>query len=152
MDEEHFFYNRLPANREETGHYSLSCVYLHRLGTDPEQDTLLLGHDRYGVPCTGPDIPMVYTSAKSDWLIGRVMHGDLNEYSLYVAPRTALDHPDQLEWHPIITPEDGVVEFLLHGDTLFLRQHQDAPRYKVTAYDLRHHAGRDPGSTLVCCH
>ena len=151
VDEDHFLYNRLPANRAETGHYSFSGAYLHRLGTDPEQDSLLLGQDRYGVPCTGPDIPMVYASAESDWLVGRVMHGDLNEYSLYIASRTALAHPERLEWRQIVTPEDGVVEFLLQGDTLFLRQHRDAPRYKVTAYDVRHNAAATlvPPSSVV---
>jgi len=145
VDEDRFLYNRLPANRAETGHYSFSGAYLHRLGTDPEQDVLLLGQDHFGVPCTGPDIPMVYASDKSDWLVGRVMHGDLNEYSLYIASRTALDHSENPEWRQIVTPEDGVVEFLLHGDTLFMRQHRDAPRYQVTAYDLRQHAA----ATLV---
>ena len=68
------------------------------------------------------------------------MHGDLNELSLYVTPRTTLENSQEITWRRIISPEDGVTEFLLHGDVVYLRSHKDAPRYKVVAYNLRTNA------------
>lgn len=154
LDEDSFLYNRLPTNRDETNYYNLSCVYLHHLGDDPEQDKLLLGNGTHGITLDGPDIPMIYPDEASDWLIGRIMHGDLNEYSLYVTPRAALEHPEQITWQRLVTPEDGVTEFLLSGDTLFWRTHQDAPRYKVVAYDLKTNAAATliPPSDVVIDH
>lgn len=137
LDEARFIYTRLPADRDEANYYNFACTYLHHLGTDPAQDPVLLGNGAHGLPVDGPDIPFVVADDKSDWLIGRVMHGDLNELTLYVTPRTALSHPEHITWRRIISPDDGVTEFLLSGDTLFLRSHHDAPRYKVVAYNLR---------------
>jgi prolyl oligopeptidase len=154
LDEESFLYNRLPTNRDETNYYNFSCAYLHQLGSDPEKDPLLLGNGAHGLPVDGPDIPLIVANEASDWLIGRIMHGDLNEYSLYVTPRTALEQPEQITWRRIVSPEDGVTEFLLSGDTLFLRTHHDAPRYKVVAYNLKTNAAATliPSSDLVIDH
>lgn len=140
VDETRFLYTRLPADRNDTNYYNFACAYLHHLGTAPAQDPLLLGNGAFGLPVDGPDIPVVVTAEQSDWLIGRVMHGDLNELSLYVTPRTTLENSQEITWRRIISPEDGVTEFLLHGDVVYLRSHKDAPRYKVVAYNLRTNA------------
>lgn len=154
LDETQFIYTCLPADRDEANYYNFACAYWHRLGTDPAQDPLLLGNGAHGLPVDGPDIPLVSTADQSNWLIGRVMHGDLNELTLYVTPRTALEHPAQMAWRRIVSPEDGVTEFLLHGDVVYLRSHKDAPRYKVVSYNLRTNAAATliPPSSVVINH
>jgi prolyl oligopeptidase len=43
-----------------------------------------------------------------------------------------------------VRPEDGVTGYVLHGDYLFIKTHQDAPRYQIKRIDLRHPEPQQP--------
>lgn len=136
-----FLYNRLqqlPPDAPPDRKYLDSREYLHRLGTSPEQDVPVFGRDiNPRVEIAPYDFPAVSLRAGSDWAIGVVQHGVLNEQTLYAVPMAdLLAHPESCAWTRVADVADGVVDFALHGDTLYLLTHRDAPRYKVVALDL----------------
>jgi prolyl oligopeptidase len=138
VDEETFLYTQYPASRMEqkTDYFKFSHLYLHRLGEDPDLDPLVLGDHANGVTLDAVDIPRVELSPTSQWVIGQIIHGDSREFSLYAAPRQALATPEAIPWVKLVGPEAAVVDIALHGDTLYLRTHCDAPRFQVKALSL----------------
>jgi prolyl oligopeptidase len=148
-DNRSFLYHRLvehPPDAPLTERYFDSRSHLHRLGTDPDSDPVILGRGVHpGVEIARQDFPSVFVTSHSDWMIGVVIHGVLNERTLYAAPRAALSDPAAIPWRMIVDVEDGVAAaaliggaFALRGDTVYLRTHKDAPRFQVVAMDLRH--------------
>jgi prolyl oligopeptidase len=140
-DNQSFFYHRLAETNEATPpteRYLDSQTYLHKLGTDPAQDSAVFGAGvSRNVTIGRADFPLVVTHATSDWVIGWVRHGVLNELTLYATPSVAaLNDPINCHWTKIVDVEDGVVGYAVAGDTIYLRSHQDAPRYKVIATSL----------------
>lgn len=126
-----------PAERR----YDSRC-YLHRLGADPAQDQLILGRGLNShVEMTRIDRPFVIFSETSDWAVAIISHsalgggGRLSDCTLYVAPRAALADPATCPWAKVAAAADGVTNIALHGDTLYLLLHRDAPRYRVLAVD-----------------
>jgi prolyl oligopeptidase len=138
VDEDTFLYTRYPANRlaQKTDYFKFNYLYLHRLGDNPDQDPLVLGDNANGVTLDAVDIPRVELSPTSPWMIGHILHGDAREFSLYAAPRAALATPEAIPWVNLVGPDAAIVGFALHGDTLYLRTHCDAPRFQVKALSL----------------
>jgi prolyl oligopeptidase len=68
-----------------------------------------------------------------------VSHGVQDELTLYVAPMTQL-RGAATPWRKIVTPEQGITDFDLRGEWIYLLTHEDAPRYQVVRWSLR-----DPG-------
>ena len=94
-DNHSFFYNRLPklapgqpaAEEEEK-----SVDYLHIVGTSPENDVPALGFGiSKRVEVAPIDMPFVVTAPGSSFAVGYILHGVLNEVTLY-------DAPAQLGW------------------------------------------------------
>ncbi|HET9919984.1 MAG TPA: prolyl oligopeptidase family serine peptidase [Ktedonobacteraceae bacterium] len=140
-DNRSFAYHRFPerpANAPPTQRFQEGCTYLHRLGDNPASDQPIFGPNvSKGVEIGPDDYPFLMLSPISDWAIGLIVHGDLNEYSIYAAPRSTLSDPASTPWRKIVDIEDAVVGYALSGDTIYLRTHRDAPRYKVIATSLR---------------
>ncbi len=139
-DNRSFVYLRfpdLPPGAPATDRYKNASTYLHRLGSDPENDPVVFGHEiSTGVEIIVEDYPILITSPVSDWMIGLIVHGDLNEISIYAAPRTMLAEPATCTWTKIVDVEDAVTAYDFIGDTIYLKTHKDAPRYKVIATSL----------------
>src|SRR5579884_201491 len=139
-DNRSFAYHRFPerpAGTPETERFRDGCTYLHRLGEDPANDRPVFGANlSVGVEVGRDDYPFLIISPLSDWMIGLVVHGDLEEQSIYAAPRSALADPATTPWKKICDIEDEVAGYDLIGDTIYLRTHRDAPRYKVIATSL----------------
>src|SRR5579875_973191 len=139
-DNHSFVYHRFPERPEgtpETERYRDGCTYLHHPGEDPSNDRPVFGPDvTEGVAFGRDDYPFLVISPLSDWLIGLVVHGDLEEQSIYAAPRSALADPATTHWQKICDVEDAVSGYDLMGDTIYLRTHKEAPRYKVIATSL----------------
>lgn len=135
-----FLYNRSPdpqTDEGSAGPYLNSRVYLHRLGDDLEQDIAVLGHNvSTGMEFDAIDIPFVRLSPGSTWMIGQILHGDLSEISLYAAPLAALEDPAVCSWTRIAAVEDAVESFVFCGDSIYLRTHSAAPRYRVVSVSL----------------
>ena len=135
-----FLYHRFPEQPEGASimeKYDNSRMYLHRLGDDPELDPVVFGRGiSQGVEIDPKDFPFISTVAESEWMIGTIIHGVLNEKTLYVAPRSQLEDPVNITWRKVVDIEDAVIDFDLSGDTIYLVTHKDAPRFKVIATSL----------------
>ena len=139
-DNRSFVYHRFPEWPEgtpEAEHYRDGCTYLHRLDEDVADDRPVFGaHLSVGVDVGRDDYPYLALSPKSDWMIGLVVHGDLEEKSIYAAPRSALADPATISWKRICDVADAVADYDLRGDMIYLRTHKNAPRYQVIATSL----------------
>ena len=139
-DSRSFLYHRFPELPEGASimeKYNNSRMYLHRLGDDPELDPVVFGRGvSQGVEIDPKDFPFIATFDDSQWMIGLIIHGVLNEKTLYVAPRSQMEDPVNIAWRKVVDVENAVIDFDLSGDTIYLLTHKDAPRFKVIATSL----------------
>jgi prolyl oligopeptidase len=139
-DNSAFLYRRFPALAADApvaDFFKDSRVYLHRLGDDPDKDQAIFGRGiNPRAALAREDIPELLIEPGSDWVIARVEHGDRQEVTLYATPINGLSDPATCPWQKIADIEDEVVEHALAGDTIYLRTHHDAPRFKVIAVSL----------------
>ncbi len=140
QDQQAFLYTRfptLPAGSPPSERFKNIAVYLHQPGNDPEKDLRVFGYGVHpGIAMTHEDEPRIHTSSVSNWVLGVIQHGDLNEVTIYAAPQAALADPAACPWTKIADIEDMVTGYTLIGDTIYLRTHKDAPRYKILATSL----------------
>lgn len=140
VDNHTFVYSRLPepsADVPESERYHNSRIYLHRLGRNPDDDPAIFGVGVHPDLSFEPiDIPKVWLSASSPWMIGLIQHGVKSELTLYTAPRSALSEPAAIPWRPVVSVADEVASFVWAGDTIYLRTAKNAPRYQVIAMPL----------------
>ncbi|HEX5546377.1 MAG TPA: prolyl oligopeptidase family serine peptidase [Ktedonobacterales bacterium] len=152
-DNASFLYNRLPdpSPGAPPGDYYLdSRVQLHRLGADPASDPVVLGRGAHaGVNLDRIDIPFVVARPDSPWMVGLVLHGDLKENLVYVAPTSALADPATIPWRRVASPDDAVTGFAFTGNTLYLLTHHNAPRYQVIALPLNAQVAPDLAQAMV---
>lgn len=141
-DNRSFVYLRfpeLPADAPVTDRYKYSRTYLHRLGSDPEQDPVVFGQGiSTGVEFAPDDYPQLILSSTSKWMLGVIIHGDLREITIYAAPRAMLSDPANCTWTKIAGVDDAVTGYAFIDDIIYLKTHKDAPRYKVIATSLEH--------------
>src|SRR6185312_6026800 len=107
-DNTSFLYSRSPDPTPETpssDYFLDSRMLLHRLGADPASDPVVLGRGAHAsVDLARIDIPFVTVRADSPWMVGVVLHGDLKENSIYLAPTRALADPASITWRRMASP------------------------------------------------
>lgn len=144
-DGQSFVYHRYPdppAHTPPAERRYHTRSYLHRLGDDPEQDQVVFAHGLNERVVMQPiDRPFIIIPDNSQWMIGVVSHsalgvGEWTDCTFYAAPQAALSDPATCPWVKIAAVEDGVRNFTLTGDTLYLVTHRNAPRYRVLALSL----------------
>ena len=157
-DNASFLYSRSPDPTPETpssDYFLDSRILLHRLDADPASDSVVLGRGAHAnVDLARIDIPFVTVRADSPWMVGVILHGDLKEHSIYVAPTRALVDPASISWRRMASPDDAVTECAFTANTLFLLTHHNAPRYQALAVpfdapDLSHGVAVVPQSDAV---
>ena len=136
-----FFYTRLqklgPGMTDLDKELNVTA-YLHRLGDSPERDTPVLGIKfNPPVPMLPTDAGYVTVQPESHYGFGAVVHGVQNEITLFCSPIEALTQ-GKPSWTKICDVDDGVVDFAVRGNDLFLRTHKAAPRFKIIHVDLQH--------------
>jgi prolyl oligopeptidase len=135
-----FFYNRrvaLRAGDPDTARYLNSRAYLHRIGTAVESDVALIGtHVAGSWPVRPPDSPFISVQPGTDQAFATISHGSEPAVEILVAPLKEALRPGA-RWRKIADSPDGVINFALHGNTIYLLTHKDAPRYKIVALDLQ---------------
>jgi prolyl oligopeptidase len=82
------------------------------------------------------DTPTVHVSPVSPYAIGVVSHGVQDEITLYVAPLTQL-RGAATPWRKLATLEQGITDFDLRGEWIYLMTHEDAPHYQIVRWSLR---------------
>jgi prolyl oligopeptidase len=136
-----FFYTRLQklgAGMTDLEKELNMTAYLHRLGDSPERDTPVLGIKfNPPVPMLPTDAGYVTVQPESHYGFGAVVHGVQNEITLFCSPIEALIQ-GKPSWTKICDVDDGVVDFAVRGNDLFLRTHKAAPRFKIIHVDLQH--------------
>jgi len=141
-DNQSFFYLRypkptpdLPADQTMYN----ARTYLHVLGrhVDGEGDAVVFGR---GVSAR-LDVPegqgtWIVTSPGSTYALAIANHNmDDNPSTVYVAPLAAIRGADT-PWRKVADASDGVTDFRLHGDTLYLSTQKGAPRFRLLALPL----------------
>ncbi|MBW4502137.1 MAG: prolyl oligopeptidase family serine peptidase [Scytonema hyalinum WJT4-NPBG1] len=139
-DNQSFLYTRHQEMKEGmaiTEKNQKSKVYLHRLGTDVEQDTLVLGHAVTPlIDVSTVASPFVVTVPNSDYVFAVILYGTQKELDLYVATLASFNQGTP-EWKKVCDAIDEVKLFDVHGDDLYLLTHKNAPRYKIVKTSLK---------------
>jgi len=133
-DSSGFYYTRYPQGNErppEDANF-YQQVYFHKLGSDPQQDTYVVGKDF-------PRIAEIKLQTSDDgrWLLAAVANGDGGQFAHYVMD---LDG----HWTQITHFEDGIVsaKFGPGGErgggegSLYLLSRKDAPRGQILRLSL----------------
>jgi len=134
-DSSGFYYTRYPQGSErppdDANFYQQ--VYFHKLGTDPKEDTYVIGKDF-------PRIAEIHLQTSDDgrWLLASVANGDGGQFAHYLMD---LDG----RWTQITHFEDGIVEAKFgpgggerggSGTALYLLSRKEAPRGKILRLSL----------------
>ncbi|HLY06599.1 MAG TPA: prolyl oligopeptidase family serine peptidase, partial [Rhizomicrobium sp.] len=133
-----FFYNRMAKtgpNDPDTAHYLNSRALLHRLGANPDGDVALIGTNIAGSPKVVPsDQPAIFVQPGTDRALAMISHGSEPAIELLVAPLAEAVRPGA-HWRKFADSPDGVINVALHGNSIYLLTHKDAPRYRIVALD-----------------
>jgi len=153
LEDNHSFvyhrYRELPDGTPPEERRYDSRSHLHRLGSDPEQDPVVLARGlNPRVEMTRLDRPFIIIPPQSAWMIAIISHsalGDtttegLSDCTFYVAPRSELANPATCPWTKVADVQDGVTGFAVSGESLYLLTSRDAPRSRVVAVPFSHPA------------
>jgi prolyl oligopeptidase len=126
-DSSGFYYTRYPQGNErppEDANF-YQQVYFHKLGTDPKQDSYMIGKDF-------PRIAEIElrTSDNGRWLIASVANGDGGQFAHYVMDSAG-------HWTQVTHFEDGIISAKVGpNDALYLLSRKDAPRGRILRLPL----------------
>ncbi|MGP0020058.1 MAG: prolyl oligopeptidase family serine peptidase [Candidatus Sulfotelmatobacter sp.] len=128
-DSSGFYYTRYPQGDERPAEDAnfYQQVYFHKLGTDPKEDTYVIGKDF-------PRIAEIqlHTSDDGDWLLASVGNGDGGQFAHYLMDSDG-------KWTQITHFEDGIVSVKFGVDpALYLLSRKDAPRGQILRLPLAH--------------
>lgn len=126
-DDSGFYYTRFPQGNErptaDANFYQQ--VYFHKLGTDPAQDTYVIGKDF-------PRIAEIVLDMSDDgqWLVASVKNGDGGEVAHYVMD-------DSGHWTQVTHFEDAIVSAKVGPESsLYLLSRKSAPRGQILKLPL----------------
>jgi prolyl oligopeptidase len=138
-DSSGFAYGRrrkLPPDAPATEVDKQTRSLLHRLRTDPDADSLLLAMGvSPAIPLSETDFPAINIAFGSHFIVAQIKHGDDVLLTLYAAPLASLTSAN-IPWKKICDISDGVEEYAVHGDEIYLRTSSAAPRYRIVAAPL----------------
>jgi prolyl oligopeptidase len=127
-----------PARRRE-----YSATWFVPVGDGEPTVMLRCGHNPT-LPMAPIDRPFLLLPNDCELMFALVAHrafGDsiseeMSDFTLYAAPRSGLDSSATCEWRKIADPSDGITAYAIHGDTIYVVTHKDAPRSEVQAWSL----------------
>jgi prolyl oligopeptidase len=126
-DSSGFYYTRYPQGNErppEDANF-YQQVYFHQLGTDPKQDTYVIGKDF-------PRIAEIQLQTSDDglWLLVAVANGDGGQFAHYLMDSAG-------HWTQLTHFDDGIVSVKFGVDPgLYLLSRKDAPRGQILRLPL----------------
>ncbi|WP_221234577.1 prolyl oligopeptidase family serine peptidase [Sphingomonas aerophila] len=133
-----FFYVRVRegAVRGAPDYYLNTVAWLHRLGTDPKEDSRIVGGgdtvDGYKV--LPIDFPFVFTAPGSDFAALVPYGGVRRENSVLVAPLADVA-AGRARWKAAARLEDQATAFTMHGSDLYLLSEKGAPLGRILKLD-----------------
>jgi prolyl oligopeptidase len=137
-DNQSFFYHRLQEMKEGMAaieRYQKSQTYWHRVGTDPEQDRVVLKHGSVPLEDVSPTVWPCITRVSSGYAIAVIFNGTQLNIDAYVSKIDSLSQ-DSPKWIKICDAADEVRGFTAHGEDLYLRTSKDAARFKIIKTSL----------------
>ncbi len=134
----HVRFQKLAPGSNQAERRLKSRVFLHKLGSDPESDLAVFGYGVIGGIVLDPaDSCSVLSDPRSSYAVAYVNHGFRNDLSVYITPLDTVGKAS-VHWQKIIDPDDGVVNFDIRGDDLYMITHKNAPRFRVLHTSLSH--------------
>lgn len=144
-----FFYWRVAdvAKLGTVDYYKRSQVLLHRLGTDPKDDMLLVQHGRDTVlPLSDTEFPSIACARTGNWAVLGLYGGVRRENPLFVAPLADVV-AGRAAWRQVCAIEDEVTDFAIDANDLYLLTTRGAENGKVLRLPLA--TGTYAGATTV---
>ncbi|MEP6998367.1 MAG: prolyl oligopeptidase family serine peptidase [Betaproteobacteria bacterium] len=119
-----------------TEKYLNQRAYLHRLGSNPDNDAALFGAGVVPGIALEPveNVAAGYVPGSS-YVFALIVNGVQREAKLYAAPLASLAG-DKTPWRKVVDYSDGVTDLAIHGDTIYLLSHNGAPHFKVLRMEL----------------
>jgi prolyl oligopeptidase len=134
----HIRFQKLPPGADPTERRLKSRVYLHTVGTNPDQDVPVFGYGvNQGIDLDPADATFVNADPRASYALALINHGFNNDLTVYAAPLDSIGAA-VTPWRKIIDTDDGVVSLDLRGDDLYLVTHKNAPRFQVIRVSLSH--------------
>ena len=135
-DSSGFFYNRFagrPASSSD--YYNDRSVWLHRVGSAQSTDHQIMatGVDS-NVTMKAVSSPEIQVGVGSAHLAMLVRDGYVREFALYVAEVAAVLN-GKPAWRRICGPQEGISDFALSGNALFVVSTKDKPRGELLVLD-----------------
>ena len=134
----HIRFQKLSPGAAPTERRLKSRVYLHTVGTDPDQDLAVFGYGvNKGIDLDPADSCYVEADPRSWISLAVVNHGFSSDLSVYATSLDSIGAAATV-WRKIIDTRDSVVSLDLRGDDLYLVTHKNAPRFQVIRVSLAH--------------
>ena len=141
QDNRSFLYPRLqklPKGADASDKYKKVRIFRHVVGVNPsgDGDSAVFGSGvSTRVPVSDEEIGYLVWSPASTHVVGVVQKFVKPEQTLYAAP-LALLGDDDTPWLKIVDERDGVTDFDVHDDDIYLMSHREASRFKVLRTSL----------------
>jgi prolyl oligopeptidase len=133
-DSRSFFYLRqqeMKPGMPATQKYQFERSYLHVVGTPDSTDVVVAGPDASPRMDVRPAYETwVFATPGSRFVVAHVANGDQRELALYAAPLVTVGKPGT-PWVRICDFNDGVTQWVVHGDDIYLLTYRDSTRYSV---------------------
>jgi prolyl oligopeptidase len=127
---------KLASDAPRTDKYQNQRTYVHVLGANPDDDSVILGAGvSPSVTAAPAELVFAGNPIGSKYIIGAVVNGVQREIRLYVAPLASLAG-DKTPWTKICDTADDVTDISVQGDTAYLLTHKGASRFKVLRVSL----------------
>ena len=138
-DNHSFLYNRLQKLAEgapPTDLYQKSRVYLHVLGTNPDEDKAVFGYEvNPNIKMETTPLPFAFVPIGSNYVFAVVNSGVSPNSEYYVTTVDKLTETP-IPWRQIASLDDDISNTDIHGDDLYLLTYKNTPRFKVIHINL----------------
>jgi prolyl oligopeptidase len=138
-DNQSFFYHRLQdltAGMAATEKYENSQTYWHRLGTDLEQDEVVLKRGISPLVDMPPTIlPAIPNISNSGYAIALVYYGTQRNIDLHISKLTAIEQ-NMPEWINLCNAADEIRHFVTYESDIYLLTSKNAPCFKIVKTSL----------------
>lgn len=138
-DSRSFLYNRLQKladNAPPTELYQKSRVYLHTLGSNPDDDRAIFGYEvNPNIKLETTPLPFAFVPIGSKYVFAVVNSGVSPNSEYYFTTVDKLSETP-IPWRQIATLDDDIANTDIHGDDLYLLTYKNTPRFKVIHINL----------------
>ncbi|MBI5271850.1 MAG: S9 family peptidase [Burkholderiales bacterium] len=139
----------LPEGSPATEHYLDTTVYLLEAGAPAASARPLFGPlVNRDLKLERLDVASIQFHPDGRYMVARTTDTTVPEGKLFVARVADLAEP-AVTWRAVSRFEDAITDVVLHGDTLYLRTHKQAPRGRWLALALREGGGLEKAKVVL---